>query len=69
MYYIDNVLVENSNTLNYYFDGSFDGQNYDPDRDSMWQGIEHYSPSHLYYNRVSNVGRIDTMIPNVMYYA
>jgi hypothetical protein len=69
VYYIDGVLVENSSALNYYFDGSFDGQSYENDRDSMWQDTAHYSPSHLYYNRVSNVGRIDTMVSDVMYYA
>jgi hypothetical protein len=69
VYYVDNVLVENSSALNYYFDGSFDGQSYEADRDSMWQDTAHYSPSHLYYNRVSNVGRIDTMMSDVMYYA
>ena len=69
VYYVDNVLVENSSALNYYFDGSFDGQSYEIDRDSMWQDTAHYSPSHLYYNRVSNVGRIDTMMSDVMYYA
>lgn len=69
VYYVDGVLVENSDKLNYYFDGSFDGQSYETDRDSMWQGTAHYSPSHLYYNRVSNVGRIDTMISDVMFYA
>ena len=69
VYYVDNVLVENSSALNYYFDGSFDGQSYETDRDSMWQDTAHYSPSHLYYNRVSNVGRIDTMMSDVMYYA
>ena len=69
VYYVDNVLVENISALNYYFDGSFDGQSYEADRDSMWQDTAHYSPSHLYYNRVSNVGRIDTMMSDVMYYA
>lgn len=69
VYYIDGILVENSSGLNYYFDGSFDGQSYETGRDSMWQGTAHYSPSHLYYNRISNVGRIDTMMSNVMYYA
>jgi hypothetical protein len=69
VYHIDGVLVEAVDSVNYYFDGSFDGQSYENDRDSMWQDTAHYSPSHLYYNRVSNVGRIDTMISNVMYYA
>jgi hypothetical protein len=69
VYHIDGVLVEAIDSVNYYFDGSFDGQSYENDRDSIWQGTAHYSPSHLYYNRVSNVGRIDTMISNVMYYA
>lgn len=69
VYHVDGVLVEAIDSLNYYFDGSFDGQSYESDRDSMWQDTAHYSPSHLYYNRVTNVGRIDTMISNVMYYA
>lgn len=69
VYHVDGVLVEAVDSVNYYFDGSFDGQSYENDRDSMWQDTAHSSPSHLYYNRVSNVGRIDTMISNVMYYA
>lgn len=69
VYHVDGVLVEAVDALNYYFDGSFDGQSYETDRDSMWQDTAHYSPSHLYFNRVTNVGRIDTMISNVVYYA
>jgi hypothetical protein len=69
VYHVDGVLVESADLANYYFDGSFDGQSYESERDSIWQGTAHASPSHLYYNRVSNIGRIDTMISNVMYYA
>jgi hypothetical protein len=69
VYHVDGVLVEAVDSVNYYFDGSFDGQSYESERDSIWQDTAHYSPSHLYYNRISNVGRIDTMISDVMYYA
>jgi hypothetical protein len=67
--YLDGVLVELSDKVNYYFDGDFDGQNYLTTRDSMWQGALQFSPSHLYTNRVVSSGKIDSLLTDVIYYA
>jgi hypothetical protein len=66
---IDSCLLEPSSVLKPYFDGSYDGQNYSDDRDSIWEGTAHSSVSHLYYNRVFNSGKIDSMITDGMFYA
>lgn len=69
-HFIDSVLFEKSYTLNPYFDGSFDGQNYTADRDSMWEleGIANSSRSYLYLNRVGNSGRLVNIITDGLYY-
>jgi len=69
--YVDGVLFEPLSVLKHYFDGSFDGQNYiyHGDIDSTWESTAHNSVSHLYYNRVFNTGKIDSLITEGMYYA
>lgn len=66
---LDNVLVEKYSALGVYFDGAYDGQNYSTDRDSMWEGAEHLSPSHLYIDRVSTFGKLDSLSTDMSYYA
>lgn len=67
--YIDSCLFEPVSVLKHYFDGSYDGQNYSSDRDSVWESTADNSVSHLYYNRVFNIGKIDSLILEGMYYA
>ena len=69
--YVDGVMFEPLSILKHYFDGSFDGQNYiyHGDIDSTWEGANHNSVSHLYYNRVFNTGKIDSLITEGIYYA
>ena len=69
--YVDGVLFEPLSVLKHYFDGSFDGQNYifHGDIDSTWEDAAHNSVSHLYYNRVFNTGKIDSLITDGLYYA
>jgi len=67
--YVDAVMFEKLSVLKPYFDGSFDGQSYADDRDSLWEGTADASVSHLYYNRVFNSGKIDSMITDGMFYA
>ena len=66
---IDAVLVEKSEFLDYYFDGDYDGQNYSSDRDSMWEDAARLSPSHLYIDRLTTFGKLDSLITDGMYYA
>lgn len=66
---VDNVLVEKYGSLGVYFDGAYDGQNYSTDRDSMWEGTAHLSPSHLYIDKVSTFGKLDALSTDVSYYA
>lgn len=68
-HYIDEVLIEESDVIDHYFDGAYDGQNYSADRDSMWEGTAHASVSHLYYNRVNNFGIIEKLVVDGMNYA
>jgi len=67
--YVDSCLFEPVSVLKHYFDGSYDGQNYSSDRDSIWEGTADNSVSHLYYNRLFNIGKIDSLILEGMYYA
>lgn len=67
--YVDSCLFEPLSVLKFYFDGSYDGQNYSSNRDSIWEGSADNSVSHLYYNRVTNVGKIDSLIAGGLYYA
>ena len=67
--YVDSCLFEPVSVLKHYFDGSYDGQNYSSDRDSVWESTADNSVSHLYYNRVFNIGKIDSLILEGMYYA
>ena len=66
--YLDGVLVEESQTVNPYFDGGFDGYNHDSYRDSVWESTAYLSPSHLYNNRLSNQGNIETRLTDMIYY-
>jgi len=66
---VDAVMVEKSEFLDYYFDGDYDGQNYSDDRDSMWESTARLSPSHLYIDRVTTLGKLDSLITDVTYYA
>jgi hypothetical protein len=66
---VDAVLTEKSEFLDYYFDGDYDGQNYSDDRDSMWEATDRLSPSHLYIDRVTTLGKLDSLITDVTYYA
>lgn len=72
-FYMDSVMVEKSysydSAKNYYFDGSYDGQNYTSDRDSLWEGTAHLSASHLYKNRVFTSGKLDSLVTDAVYYA
>jgi hypothetical protein len=69
--FIDDVLLENSSVLNPYFDGSYDGYNYQSDRDSIWEtgGVANACRSHYYKNRVSSAGRLNAIITDGLYYA
>lgn len=69
--YVDGVLFEPLSVLKHYFDGSFDGQNYifHGAIDSTWEGTDYNSVSHLYYNRVFNTGKIDSLVTDGTYYA
>jgi phage tail-like protein/uncharacterized delta-60 repeat protein len=71
VHYLDNVLFEKSYSVSAYFDGSFDGQNYTDDRDSIWEtgGIPNKCRSHFYLNRVANTGRLKTTLTDGLYYA
>ena len=71
VHYVDDVLFEQGYTVGYYFDGSFDGQSYESERDSVWEtgGVANSCRSHLYQNRVKNVGRLKTIITDGLYYA
>jgi hypothetical protein len=66
--YFDSVLVEKSQTVNDYFDGTFDGYSHEPTRDSMWEGISGLSPSYLYDNRVTGQSFIDIRTADMIYY-
>jgi hypothetical protein len=66
---LDAVLIEQSESVNRYFDGSFDGFSYDISKDSMWSGLANLSHSHLYPGRVSKQGTIDKKLTEVIYYA
>jgi hypothetical protein len=66
---VDAVMAEKSEFLDYYFDGDYDGQNYSDDRDSMWEATARLSPSHLYIDRVTTFGKLDSLITDVTYYA
>jgi len=68
---VDAVLFEISTnaTPSIYFDGSYDGQNYEANRDSMWEGTAHASRSHFYTNRVAASGKLDSILTNGIYYA
>jgi hypothetical protein len=66
---LDAVLMEQSELVNRYFDGSFDGFSYDVSRDSMWAGLANLSHSHLYPGRVEKQGTIDKQLTEVIYYA
>jgi phage tail-like protein len=70
-HFIDDVLFEKGYNLGAYFDGSFDGQNYDSVRDSVWEtgGIPNACRSHYYLNRVANTGRLKTILTDGLYYA
>lgn len=69
--YVDSVLFEPLSVIKHYFDGSFDGQNYaiNGDIDSTWESAANNSVSHLYYNRVFNTGKIDSLVTDGVYYA
>jgi len=71
VHYLDNVLFEKSYSVGAYFDGSFDGQNYTDDRDSVWEtgGIPNKCRSHFYLNRIANTGRLKTTLTDGLYYA
>jgi hypothetical protein len=68
---VDGALFEvsTSSTPLPYFDGSYDGQNYEANRDSVWEGTAHASRSHLYTNRVVTSGKLDSILANGIYYA
>jgi len=65
---LDGVLVEQSQTVNPYFDGSFDGYSWEENRDSMWESTTDLSASHLYLNRVNTQGTIETRLTDMIYY-
>ena len=68
-YYIDAVLFEAAAGPLTYFDGSFDGFNSSDNRDSVWEGTANASRSHLYPNRVFNLGNIKTIMTDGIYFA
>jgi hypothetical protein len=65
---ISNTLFERSSTLKPYFDGSFDGQDYNITRDSLWENRVGDSVSHFYTDRVGTFAKIDTLVTDVLYY-
>lgn len=66
---VDGVMFEQSETVNDYFNGDFDGYNYLSTRNSMWEGVPGQSKSHLYNNRTSNLDNIDTLTVRGINYA
>jgi hypothetical protein len=66
---VDGVMFEQSETVNPYFNGDFDGYNYLSTRNSMWEGIPGQSRSHIYRNRVLNQDNIDTLAVKGINYA
>jgi hypothetical protein len=68
-FYIDAALFESAAGPLTYFDGSFDGFNSSDNRDSVWEGTAQASRSHLYPNRVFNLGNIKTIITDGVYLA
>jgi hypothetical protein len=65
---ISNTLFERSSILKPYFDGSFDGQDYNITRDSLWENRVGDSVSHFYTDRVGTFAKIDTLVTDVLYY-
>lgn len=69
IYYIDDVLLETGSTLRPYFDGSYDGQSYTKNKDSVWEvgGVPNGCASYLYNNRVGGLNRLKGILSNEVF--